>query len=402
MDFVGDYRTKQKLAEQLRARQKMLLGAQIDTGPIVTQGGGAAPTQVQANPWGNLAKLGTAYFANQAGEKAGMAEEEASEARLQALQNIMGQGATAQGVAGSPGQPAAFGGAAPQMTPEKALQLQSLGIDTSLIKGMMPKAPAIGALAQAAATSEGRAFLLQSGQINQEQYDFLESKAKAAAAEKTDTEREMAEYKESIKRFAPTQGRGMTEIEFAQQDPAGYAEYIAAKNKGKPGSSSPYEKKAAEEQAKQDVALAAGESKLKTGLNTVNEFIAANEKKPYKDGAYYRGIDLVAPKDGAKPSDLYTEVQIQEQAIKQFHLNAMEQMRGFGQVTENEQKIIADTQFSRYDTPEARTKKLQVIKKATENGLKKVEAAKARLKSGGRPAAVGADLDSEIDSLMGN
>jgi hypothetical protein len=403
MDFVGDYRAKQKLAARLRERQKALLGADIDTGPIVTQGQGAAPTQVQANPWGNIAKLGAAYFANQAGEKAATAETDAEALRMEALQNIMGGGAGAQGVGGGPAQPGALGGAAPSMTPEKALQLQQLGVDSGLIKTMLPKAPAIGALAQASATPEGRAFLFTSGQITKDQYDTLESAATKAKADELKSERELAEYKESIKRFAPTQGRGMTEIEFSQQDPAGYAEYIKAKNAGKPGATTPYDKKAAEEQAKQDVALAGGEEKLKTGLNTVNEFIAANEKKPYTKGAKYRAMDLVSEgATGKKASDFDPEVQIQEQAIQQFHLNAMEQMRGFGQVTENEQKIIAATQFDRYDSPEARTRKLKVIKDATETGLKKVAAAKQRLQSGGRQAAPApADLDSEIDSLMG-
>lgn len=388
MDFVNDYKTKMKLAQQLRARQQAMLNADVDTGAIVTQGQGAAPTQVQANPWGNLAKLGTAYFAGQAGKNATAAEQDANEARMQALQSIMGQGAGAQGVGNAPGQPAGLGGAAQQLTPESAMQLQELGVDSGLIKTMMPKAPAIGALAQASATPQGIEFLYQAKQINKEQRDALLAAVTAAENKKLTDQRELAEYKESIKRFAPTQGRGMTEIEFAQQDPAGYAEYIAAKNKGKPGSNSPYDKKAAEEQAKQDVALAGGEEKLKTGLNTVNEFISANEKKPYTKGAKYRAMDLVSEgATGKKASDFDPEVQIQEQAIQQFHLNAMEQMRGFGQVTENEQKIIAATQFDRYDSPEARTRKLKVIKDATETGLKKVAAAKQRLQSGGRPAA---------------
>ena len=384
MDFVSDYRTKQKLAERLRAREKALTGLtqNIDYSPIVTQGQGAAPTQVQANWGAPLAAIGSAYFANKAGENAETAETEAEATRLQALQSIMGQGAGAQGVGGGPGQSGGMGAGGVQMTPEKALQLQNLGIDTSLIKTMLPKAPAFGAMAQATSTPEGRAFLLQSGQINKEQYDSLESAAKTAAAEKLRLEREQYDYEQANKRFAPTQGRGMTEIEFAQSDPEGFARYQELKAKAK-GSADPYVKKAAEEQAKIDVKLAEGESKLQIGLDTVDELIKADKEKPYTKGLTYQGMDAVSElATGMKASNAVPEVQIQEQAIQQFHLNAMEQMRGFGQVTENEQKIIAATQFSRYDSAEARSKKLQVIKDATAAGLKKVQAAKQRLKSG--------------------
>jgi len=401
MDFVNDYKTKMKLAQQLRARQQAMLNADIDTGPIVTQGQGAAPTQVQANPWGALAKLGTAYFAGQAGKNATAAEQEANDARMQALQGIMGQGAGAQGAGNAPGQPAGFGGAQQQLTPEKALQLQDLGVDAGLVKAMMPKADALGAMAQAANTRQGRAFLVAAGKMTKEQKDSIDAEELAGEEEKLKAKKTEYLFEQANKTFAPTQGRAPSELEFAMAHPEEYAAAMKAKNAGK-GANSPYEKKAAEEQAKQDVALVGGESKLQRGLDTVNKFIEENKKKPYTSGATYRAMDQLPLRDGQKLSSFQPEVQIQEQAIKQFQLDALEQMRGFGQVTEKEQDIIGKTQFDIYDSPSARTQKLQRIKEATEAGLRKIAAAKERLRTGNRPAAAGADLDSEIDSLMGN
>jgi len=384
MDFVGDYRAKQRLAEQLRARQKAMLGAEIDTGPLVTQASGAFPGQVQANPWGNLAKLGTAYFANQAGRKAETAEEEAQAARLEALQGIMGGGAGAQGAGGSPGQPGGMGGGAQVLTPERAMQLQELGVDSGIIKSLMPKQDAIGALAQAAGTRQGRAFLVTAGKMTQEQKEGIDADEAAGKLEEMKAKQDNYLFEQRNKTFAPTQGRGETEIEFAQRDPEGYAKYVAQKAKAKGGEGGGmYEKEFARNQAKQDVALIGGAPKLELGVKRVDELINADEKNPYEKGAKYRAMDMVSnAATGQKASDFDPDIQVQEQAIQQFHLDAMEQMRGFGQVTENEQKIIAATQFDRYDSPAARTKKLKVIKGALQSGMDKVKAAKERARTG--------------------
>lgn len=383
MDFVNDYITKSKLADQLRKRQQAMLNADIDTGPLVTQASGAFPGQVQANPWANLAKLGSAYFAGQAGKNATAAEEEAQSSRMQALQALTTGGAGAQGAGNGPAQPGALGGAGGTMSPEQVINLQRLGVTPAEMKLMIPKAEAIGAIAQAAGTRQGRAFLVASGRMTSEQKDSIDAEEQAGNAQKMKDKQQEYLFEQANKTFAPTQGRGETEIEFAQRDPEGFARYQQQKAAAK-GSTSDYDKKAQQEQAKADVAVAGGAPKVEAGIKRIDSMISDNEKNPYTVGSKYRMADAASHAlTGIKASDFDPKIQVQEQAAKQFHLDAMEQMRGFGQVTENEQKLIEATQFDRYDTPEARTQKLKVIRGALQSGLDKVNAARERLKNKG-------------------
>lgn len=121
MDFVGDYRKKQQLAEALRGRSQgiMDLSSNISGAPIVTQGAGAFPGMVQAN-WGDaLAKLGTAWMAKKSREKETAAAGEATDARVRALESVLGNiGESKEGV--------------PSFS--QTIQLQELGVDPSLVR----------------------------------------------------------------------------------------------------------------------------------------------------------------------------------------------------------------------------------------------------------------------------
>jgi len=392
MDFVGDYQTKKKLAEALRARQTAMqtAGSQIDTGPIVTQGQGAFPGQVQANWAAPLAQMGAAYFANKAGKKADVAETESAEARRQALQEMIG-GDNSQGF----------------LTPENVLQMSELGVEPGMAKLLKQERPAAGAIAQAAQTPAGIRSLVNMKIWTPEQGEQALSALQTDQASSQEAERQKYLFEEQNKRFAPQQGRAPNEFEFAMQYPDQYAKMQEAKAAARQGAASnPYEKKVAEEQAKVDVKLSEGESKLKAAAQRADTLIADYTAKPYTKGNSLRLRDDAASVVGLpKPSDYDQDVQKQNQAIKQFHLDAMEQMRGFGQVTENEQAIIGATQFDIYDGPEARIHKLNTVKDAVKRGLEKVALAKERMKAGtavlGKGKSATDDLDAEMDALMG-
>jgi hypothetical protein len=349
----------------------------VDTGAIVTPGssGGegiyAQPSRVQANWAGPLAQVGMAYMGRGAEKKATEAEDAATAARMGALQQVMGGGVGQGG----------------QLTPEQAVQLQELGIDGATLKLMMPKAANLGAVTQAARDPAGIRALVTTGQWTKEQGDQALAALEADQNKATQAEKDQYMFEQQNKSHRPTQGRAETEIEWAQRDPEGWAEFQRKKAEaamtGKPAPVNPYEKKRQEEQAKIDVKTMEGGSKIQAGIMRADQYLKDIEAAPY-DGTKYRLMDDAATVVGLpKPSDYSEEVQKQNQDAKQFHLDAMEQMRGFGQVTESEQAIIAATQFDIYDTPGARKKKIETIRAALVRGQEKVNEARARAQAGG-------------------
>jgi len=208
MDFVGDYKTKKLLAEKLRDRQKTLLGSQVDMGPIVTPGQGAAPTQIQANPWGAIANLGMSYLGAKAGQKAEAAEQEAQQARMQALEGLMGQ----QGAGNAPGQPGALGGGPRKLNVQELMQLSDLGLPDQVLKKIAPDDPSLGAITQAAATPQGIDALVATGVWTKEQGDAAKAAGKQAMIEARDAELDLYKQKKQIDQQyrPPTAGRGPT------------------------------------------------------------------------------------------------------------------------------------------------------------------------------------------------
>lgn len=371
MEFVGDYRTKKRVADLLRKSQGALMD--VDTGPAVTEtrAGGAFPGMVQAN-WGTaLAKLGQGFLAGRAEKKATAAEDEAETARMTALSQLTA-GADGTGLSQA------------DVTPEMLASMQELGLDTNAVKLMMKKEPALGSITQASETPAGIRALVTQGVWTEEQGQAAIEKLEAERLGKVDEAKAMYDYEQSHKTFAPTQPRGETAAEFFARDPEGYKAMKAAEAAAKGGGNTPYEKKFAEKQAENDVAIIAGLPRIEAARTKVDEYIKNTADKPYTMGTSLRLKDDAARLMGVetKPSDYNEEVQKQEQDAKQFHLNAMEQMKGFGQVTESEQAIIAATQFDRYDTPGARAKKLQTIKDALAVGWQKGQVALERARKG--------------------
>lgn len=200
MDFVSDYVTKKKLAEQLRGRQQGLIGQKIDYSPIVTQGQGAAPTQVQANWGAPIQALGNAYFANRAGENASAQEAQAQEARMQALQGMMTK---------------TEGGN--KLDVSDIMGLSQLDMPAQVLKKLVPDDPALGAVTQAYENHQGidalvkmKAITAEEGAQAHKDLDARTAAAKAAAIADYEQKKQIdARYEY----HAPTQGRQPTEME---------------------------------------------------------------------------------------------------------------------------------------------------------------------------------------------
>lgn len=407
MEFVGDYRKAQKLAEALRKKEAAIGNLGVDSSPIVTQGAGAFPGQVQANYGAPLAQIGLALMGKRAGDKAAEQEEIADTKRMEAINAIMQpapqQNAVGNGAAG----PATIGAGTRQMTPQSVMALQELGFDAPTLKLMQGDKPQLGAITQAATSEAGINALEATGTYSKEQADAARASLKASAAEAEEKEKRLIKYKEDNKKFAPQTPRGMTEQEFAMKYPEEYRRQQAAKGLSKTPQGNPYTKKVSEEQAKVDVARIAGRPKLDMGLARANALLDEFEVKPYNDGAKYRAWDtagkMMGLSEGSLRSDYDPNVQRLQQAMSQFHLDAMEQMRGFGQVTESEQGIIRSTQFDRYDDAKTMVQKLKTIKGVLERWQKEADDSAKRMRAGTAvlPPEDNSSLDAEIDALMG-
>jgi hypothetical protein len=209
-------------------------------------------------------------------------------------------------------------------------------------------------------------------------------------------------FEQQNKAFAPQIPRGMSELEFYQADPEGYQAWLEAKEAAKPAEPTVYEDAAQREQAKTDVKVTQGLEKLTMASSRADKLLEKYTTKPYTKGAKYRALDMAGsmlPGD-QRLSSFDPEVQEMLQDSKQFHLDAMEQMRGFGQVTESEQKIIEATQFDIYDSPQALLKKIDTIRGALRSGLSKVQAAKARLEAVPGLGGSSYSEDDEIEAFM--
>jgi hypothetical protein len=392
MDFVGQFtqqnseaERQRKIAEAMRAmglqQSSPTMGDNQGFEYMSPEGGTmSAPGQQYMNWADPLAKLGIGFMARGAEQDAAKSEQAASQAKLAAIQDIMSKFASGQ------------------MSPQDIVSMGELGVDPSMLKLMMPKTPNTGAITQGYSSRAGLEALKALGIIDQAKFDA----GIKALGEDDKAKRELKVYEQSLKP-GPVP-RGLTMAEFARSDPEGYAKMkqmeAAAALSGKPIAQSPYQKKLGEEQAKVDVKTIEGESKIDAGIARANELLKEGSGAGPIMGPTMRVADALTQMMPGQPtaSNISSRVQIEEQKAKQFHLDAMEQMRGFGQVTEAEQAIIAGTQFDRYDSPEARAAKVQVIKGALERGKAKVEAARARAMSGNPlPVAPGGD---NVDDLL--
>lgn len=367
MDFVGQYLQATEDAEKAKRRQKAMAALQIDGGPIVTPAHDNFPGQVQANWAGNLAKLGLAYFGRKAEDTVAEKEKEATAARSGALTDIMSQ-TEASG----------------KMNQDQMLALEQLGVDPAMIKLMQPKEPNLGAITQGAESLAGIEALLSQKKITPEDAERF----RAALKQKEANERDRYKFEEQNQAFAPVQPRAESEIEFAQRDPEGYAKWLQQKSAATLASKPPvvpeYQKKIAQEQAKLDVAMTNDMPGLLEAKKTAEGLIKQYTDNPYTVGNKLRAADDFAETVGQKwkPSEYRQDVQMQLQVASDFRLEAMKRMRGFGQVTEAEQKIIENTQFSVYDGPEARMEKLNRINRAIDVGINKAQDAKKRMAAG--------------------
>jgi len=372
MDFVGEYTSKtkeaQRKAKMAEALQKMALTPQSGT---IDSGGYSAvmpdgtvmntPGQQQVNYGGVLSGLGAAFLGNKAEENAATAETEAQNARMEALKGMIGSGGAT-------------------LTPEQVIQLDGLGLDANTMKLMMPKETPFGALSQGTNTKAGIALAESLGKITPE----TASQMRAALDAQENADKEKYVFEQHNKTFAPDRPRGMTMAEWARTDPEGFAAMKRAEAEaarlGKPPVLSPYDTQFQKDQAKIDAKVLEGSGKIDSAIETAKQYSQRQKDKPY-DGTKFRLADDAAKTVGLDilPSSYNTEVQQQLQDANQFHLNAMEQMRGFGQVTESEQAIISKTQFDIYDSAEARQKKVDTILQQLEIGKAKVEAAKSRV-----------------------
>lgn len=411
MDFVGQYNSKRKLAEQLRRREDALAQQAFaaPSQPLYTPESGSFPGQMGVNWGGALGQLGAALLAKRAGDKATAAEDESTAARRDALAAILGTG----GAGGN-------GVGAQSLTPEKALQLQELNIDPRGLSEFMPKKTPAAVIAQGANSPASIDALVAIGELTPEQGQQM----KQGIADRAKAEREQARedflWEQRNTYRAPTTERKPTAFEEYQEDPEGYAKFQEAQARIKAGMAGPkddeYVKTFKRKQAEQDVNMINNLPKLELSAGRVDEL----GKDAWNGGNELWVKDLagslVGLKGEFKPSSRNKEVQIQTQKLNQFRLDAMEQMRGFGQVTEAEQAILAGTLFDIYDHKEARDEKLRVMKQALASALAKgrVAAERARARNafhtvgnavitnapGGAPKGP-EDLDSEIDSLMG-
>lgn len=409
MEFVDDYKSKRQKAERLRRAVEAFGSMKAPNPTVYTPESGAFPGMIQANWLAPIAQMGAAFAQKRMSEKADAAEDEAATARMQALEGILNPSAGAQGMGNAPGQTPGINPASGRPSAGQLMQLQELGLDPSVLKMIMPKETPLATITQAAATPAGRQALVQMGVWTQEQADQAGAAADADAEKAIQRERDQYMFEQSNKRFAPPQAsqRAPTELDLFMQDPEKYAELMALKGKARSGGSqNPYEKKVAEEQAKVDVKLLEGESKLAAGVERADKLIKDADKLSETKIRSIQAADTLSEMLPGNPkiSNVSEQVKLDEQAANQFHLDAMEQMRGFGQVTEAEQGIIRATQFDRYDTPDVRKQKLRVIKDALQRGLEKVKKAKERMQTGQpvlKAPEGGDDLDAEIDALMG-
>lgn len=405
MDFVGQYKTKQSEAAAARKKADALAKMGLDmSGEAINTGGFeymspeggtmSAPGYTQVNYGDAIGKLGAAFMGRGAEKDATSAEDAAKTAQMEALKNVLGNGSA--------------------LTPESVMQAEQLGMTPAMMKLVIPEKPSVGAVTQGAATPAGRAALVAMGAITQEQADQMGAAADAGSAAEAKAAQEAYLFEQQNKKFAPQVPRGMTMAQFAQSDPEGYramkdAEAQAALQ-GKAPVLSPYDTQFQKDQAKIDAKVLEGSGKIDGAITTAAQYLGRQKATPY-DGTKYRAMDDAAKVVGvdAVPSSYNTEVQSQLQDAKQFHLNAMEQMRGYGQVTESEQAIIAATQFDIYDSAQARQKKLETIEKQLQIAKTKIDAAKARVGSrsayGPQAAPAGpknaADMtDAEIDAEL--
>lgn len=201
--FVGDYTAKTAEAKRLRALQEAMGKQTWDDGTVKTAANANFPGQEQIN-WGSaLGKLGLAYMGRGAEEKAATAETEAQAAQMAAVSDAVAGGG--------------------DLTPEKIMQLQQLGIDAPTLKLMQGDKNKLGAITQAYGDRNQLRALLDTGTITQEKYDaaLASIEANETAAEKL--RREGEAYDQSVKRFAPD-GSGPTseevKINLWRTDPA--------------------------------------------------------------------------------------------------------------------------------------------------------------------------------------
>lgn len=405
MDFVGDYKTKRKLAEQLRRREddltKESLRARVD--PLVTQASGAFPGQMGVN-WGDaLGKVANAYFGKKAGEQAGTAEKESQAARMAGLQNLLG--------GGSPGE-TRLQAARRLMNPETLMQASELEIDPSIIKMGLPNDAVVS---QASQTEAGIDSLGSLGILSPDEVNRKKAELRAQAEQTRQQGREDFLFKEQNKYHAPVQQRALTKYEL-MQTPEGrkiVEDTEEIENKYKPAKDDDYTKSVKQTLGKSDPKLAGALPDLESYRGKIEGY----QKQKWEEGTGLRYADAFGKLfhlegDFAPSQFISAEAQKQIQDINDFRLAALERMKGTGSVTEREQQTLKETVFGLYDSPEVRKKKLDTMHAAIELAIKKAKAAQYRIKTGDYKAAIGgdfeysgsddlSDLDAEMNNLMG-
>jgi hypothetical protein len=210
--FVGadDYRRKKRIAEQLRASADK--GMQSFDPLVQTQGTGNMPGYTQVNYAGILGNALTPWLESKQAEKAGAAEDEASAAKMAALDQLLGN---------------------KNLTAADAIRAkEAYDLDVSpAVKD--PDAEKSKALAMIAQNPAMAAMYITQGIVTEDEiaaYD--ERNAKLAQDKRLEELGIYTEKKNIDARYGPKPGE--TEMQFFQRDPEGYARYAAAK-KGEGG-----------------------------------------------------------------------------------------------------------------------------------------------------------------------
>lgn len=364
---ITTYRQKKALVDSLRRKQEALSAMGDQPSTIRTGASGAFPGMTRANTAGAVTNALKTYMQAKLAAEGGAQEADAATARSQAIQGILPDDMD-------------------RISPQQALQLQELGVDVGQLKGFQPKKEPLANLLQniGSLTEESADVLAAQYGMDPEQ---LRSMIRASREQRT-RESEAEFEREKALRVLGVKPEKPSDYDLYQKDPEGYAKFKAVS-----GTSSDEFTKARDKAA----GKAAGELLAEGGAGK-SEFklaeMEAFEEKLRQDvlagddsttGAYV--ADLVAERFGVPPEKLPSsrneKLAMRAQLASQFAVDAASQLKGQGQVTENERKMIKDTQFSALDTPQLILQKMQRIKAIVAENARREEALMGAAREGG-------------------
>lgn len=345
---LATFRQKKALVDKLRRQEALLSGIGGQSPTISTGSTGSYPGVTQVNYGGILGNALKTYMQGRMLKEGGMYEEEAGAARDEAIKGIIPDDMD-------------------RLTPHQAIKLQELGVDVGDLKAFQPKKEPLANLLQnmGSLTEESADILAPQYGMDAEQLRGMIRAARSRQSEESAAEFE----RQKALRLLGIKPEKTDEWErYRTMSPEDRESYREFQSFGRSGEFEKARDKAAGKAAGELLAEGgAGKSEFKLAEmqafeDKLRQDILAGDDST--TGAYL--ADIAAEKLGVPqeklPSSRNEKLAMRAQLASQFAVDAAAQLKGQGQVTENERKMIKETQFGALDPPQLILQKMQRIK----------------------------------------